>query len=222
MPFGDRLVVLAGRDAQDDRVVRGVLRVLVLLVVRVLAVGEAGDRLVELRGLGEEAHRLERRRRDPRALRRLGLVAVVLAGDELRAPPSASSTSPAFCASSSAFTHACAARGSFGNSFAARRYAVAAPRVIAGLRLLLALLEDRLHDERVELLLVRVARERRRALQPARPGLDVLVVLRAIERVEDQLAGARARTGCAGTSRGASPRSSPPSRRRRSRNTSLP
>ena len=60
--------------------------------------------------------------------------------------------------------------------------------MLAGVGLLLALLEHRLHDERVELLLVRVAREGGRALQAARPRLDVLEVLRAVERVENELA----------------------------------
>ena len=64
--------------------------------------------------------------------------------------------------------------------------------------------------------------ERGRRLQTARPRLDVLVVLRSVERVEDRARRRPARTGCAGTSRGARPRSSPPDRRRRSRNRACP
>ena len=185
---GDGLVVLAGRDAQDHRVVGGVLGVLVLLVVRVIAIGEARDGLVELRGLGEEAHRLEGGGRDPRSVRRLGLGRIRLAGDELRAFLQGLGVAGFLRLELGVDARL---RGAGIVRELLRRAKVSARRVavLAGCRLLLALLEDRLDDERVELLLVRVARERRRALEAPRPGLDVLVVLGAVERVEDQLAG---------------------------------
>ncbi len=60
--------------------------------------------------------------------------------------------------------------------------------VLAAARELLAGREHRLQDQRVEAPLALLGLERRRALQAPRPRFDVLVVVRAVEAVEDQLA----------------------------------
>src|SRR5262249_51808085 len=151
-------------------------------------VAERRDRFVELGSLVEEAHRLERRRGDPRALRRLGLRRVLLASDELRRLLQRLGIARLLRRElrvDAGLRRARVLRELLRGAEVSLRGA----QMVAALRLLLALLEHGLDDQRVELRLVRLARERGRRLEPTRPGLDVLVVLGAIERVEDQLAG---------------------------------
>ena len=180
-------VVLSRRRAQDHGVVRGVLLVLELGVVRVLAVPERLHLLGEVGGLGEEPHRLQRGRRDPRALRRLGLVAVARAHRELRGLLQRLGVARELrllLGVDARLRRARVARELLRRAQVRRRRS----RVVARRRLLLALLEHRLHDERIEALLLLRRAEARQRLEPPRPGLDVLVVLRAIERLEDAVA----------------------------------
>ncbi len=191
-------------------------------VVRVLLALQRGDRLVERR----------RRRRtcpstaasSPRSTRprRLRPVPVRATRREVRAPPSRSGCRrPSGPRARRSRTPAPRA-ASFGNSLAARRYAAAAAEVVSGRGLLLALLERRLDDERVEAPLLRRPTRSRRRLQASRPGLDVVVVVCLVERVEHAARPRAARRASSGTSRAGSPRASRPSRRPCSRSRACP